>query len=149
MTSPKLYNLQITEKQARYITFALDVLQRVQIGQWREIVDWLPLQKPIDYTELHKDQKIIGEILSKHMIEHIDGGCSSLGIGHPELHESNSILYDLYKVITRELALERLLDEGKIPHKNVPRNDLPITVDFDEVRRWGNEKLAKIERVNA
>lgn len=142
-----LYTLTITEKQAQYITYALDVLQRVQIGQWREIIDWLPLQRPIDYAELHEDQKIIGEILSKHMIDHIDGGASSLGIGHPELHESNSILYDLYKVITHELALNRLIDEGKIPHKNVPRNELPITVDFDIPMKWGNEPLCKIERI--
>lgn len=143
----KTYQLTITEEQARALCFACDVLQRVQLGQWREIVDWLPLKKPIDYEQLHKDTRVIGEILSNHMIDGIDGGASSLGIGHPDLPKENGVLYDLYKVISRELALERLLDEGEIPHKNVSRNQLPWTVDFDEVHRWGDEPLAVMERV--
>lgn len=143
----KKYTLSITESQARAISYACDLLQRVQLGQWREIIDWLPLQKPIDYKELHQDQRIIGSILSKHMIDNIDGGASSLGIGNSNLPENNGVLYDLYKVINRELSMERLVDEGKIPHKNVSRNQLPWTVNFDEIHRWGDEPLAKIERI--
>ncbi|MFO0006449.1 MAG: hypothetical protein ACK559_35540, partial [bacterium] len=85
----KTYNLTITEKQARALVDATDLLQRVQLGQWREIQDNLPLQKPIDYEELHQDMSLIGAILSKHMIDGIDGGASSLGVGHPDLPESN------------------------------------------------------------
>jgi hypothetical protein len=147
MTSPKTYNLQITESQARALLYATDLLQRVQLGQWREIVDWLPLKKPIDYEELHADRRIIGDILSKHMIDGIDGGASSLGIGHPDLPKNNGVLYDLYCVIRRKLAVERAVEEGVIEDKNVSRNQMPITVDFDEVRRWGDEKLAVMERV--
>ena len=143
----KTYTLTITEAQAQALAYACDVLQRVQLGQWREIIDWLPLQKPIDYEELHQDQKIIGSILSKHMIDNIDGQFSSLGIGSSNLPDNNRVLYDLYKVITRELSMERLIDEGKILNKNVPRNQLPWTVNFDEIHRWGNEPLAKIEKV--
>jgi hypothetical protein len=148
MTSNKVYNLQITEAQARALCFATDLLQRVQLGQWREIIDWLPLKKPIDYNELHQDQRIIGEILSKHMIDGIDGGASSLGIGHPDLPQNNGVLYDLYCVIRRKLAIERAVEEGVIEDKNVSRNQMPITVDFDEVYKWGDEKLAVMERVN-
>jgi hypothetical protein len=147
MTSNKVYNLQITESQARALSFACDLLQRVQIGQWREIIDWLPLKKPIDYNELHQDQRIIGEILSKHMIDGIDGGASSLGIGHPDLPQNNGVLYDLYCVIRRKLAIERAVEEGVIEDKNVSRNQMPITVDFDTVYGWGDEKLAIMERV--
>jgi hypothetical protein len=147
MTSSKTYTLQITESQARALLYATDLLQRVQLGQWREIVDWLPLKKPIDYNELHQDQRIIGEILSKHMIDGIDGGASSLGIGHPDLPKNNGVLYDLHCVIRRKLAIERAVEEGVIEDKNVSRNQMPITVDFDEVRRWGDEKLAVMERV--
>jgi hypothetical protein len=148
MTSNKVYNLHITEAQARALCFACDLLQRVQIGQWREIIDWLPLKKPIDYNELHQDQRIIGAILSKHMIDGIDGGASSLGIGHPDLPKNNGVLYDLYCVIRRKLAIERAVEEGVIEDKNVSRNQMPITVDFDEVYGWGDEKLAIMERVN-
>ncbi len=90
----KTYNLTITEKQARALVDATDLLQRVQLGQWREIQDNLPLQKPIDYTEFHQDMKIIGAILSKHMIDGIDGGASSLGVGQRHLTKCKDTLYD-------------------------------------------------------
>ena len=144
----KTYTLTITEKQARALMDATDLLQRVQIGQWREIEDNLPLQKPIDYQELRDDFQIIGAILSKHMIDNIDGGASSLGVGHPELPESNGILYDLHRVIRRKLSVERAVEQGIIENENVSRNKMPITVDFDTIMMWGNEKLATIERVS-
>jgi hypothetical protein len=147
MTSPKTYNLRITESQARALSFACDLLQRVEIGQWREIIDWIPLKKPTDYDQLHKDTRVIGEILSKHMKEDIDGLSSSLGIGHPDLPKNNGVLYDLHCVIRRKLAIERAVEEGIIENENVSRNQMPITVDFDEVYGWGDEKLAVMERV--
>ena len=143
----KTYNLTITEKQARALVDATDLLQRVQLGQWREIQDSLPLQKPIDYEEFHQDMKIIGAILSKHMIGGIDGGASSLGVGHPDLPESNGILYDLHRVIRRKLSVERAVEQGIIENENVSRNEMPITVDFDIPMKWGTEKLATITRI--
>jgi hypothetical protein len=144
----KTYNLTITEKQARALVDATDLLQRVQLGQWREIQDNLPLQKPIDYEELHQDMSLIGAILSKHMIDGIDGGASSLGVGHPDLPESNGILYDLHRVIRRKLSVERAVEQGIIENENVSRNEMPITVDFDIPMKWGTEPLAQIERVS-
>jgi hypothetical protein len=144
----KTYTLTITEKQARALMDATDLLQRVQLGQWREIEDNLPLQKPIDYQELRDDFQIIGAILSKHMIDNIDGGASSLGVGHPDLPESNGILYDLHRVIRRKLSVERAVENGIIENENVSRNEMPITVDFDTIMMWGNEPLAKLERVS-
>jgi hypothetical protein len=146
-TLMKTYTLTITEKQARALMDATDLLQRVQIGQWREIEDNLPLQKPIDYQELRDDFQIIGAILSKHMIDNIDGGASSLGVGHPDLPESNGILYDLHRVIRRKLSVERAVENGIIENENVSRNEMPITVDFDTIMMWGTEKLATMERV--
>lgn len=143
----KLYNLQITEKQAKALMEAIDLLQRVQLGQWKEIEDSLPLKKPIDYSQLHNDMRLIGSILSHHMIDGIDGGASSLGIGHPALPESNSILYDLYCVIRRKLALERAVENGLIENENVHRNEMPITVDYDIPLKWSLEPLATMERV--
>ena len=144
----KTYTLTITEEQARALQYATDVLQRVQLGQWREIVDWLPLQKPIDYDQLHKDRHIIGSILSKHMIGGIDGGASSLGIGHPDLPKNNGVLYDLNCVIRRKLAIDSAVEDGIIENENVSRNDMPITVNFDVPMHWGTEPLAKMERVD-
>jgi hypothetical protein len=147
-TPMKTYTLTITEKQARALMDATDLLQRVQLGQFREIEDNLPLQKPIDYQELRDDFQIIGAILSKHMIDNIDGCSSSLGVGHPELPESNGILYDLHRVIRRKLSVERAVENGIIENENVSRNEMPITVDFDTIMMWGTEPLAKLERVS-
>jgi hypothetical protein len=143
----KTYTLTITESQARALSFACDVLQRVQLGQWEEIVDWLPLKKPTDYTKLHADRRIIGSILSKHMVDGIDGYGSSLGIGHPDLPKNNGVLYDLHCVIRRKLAVEQAVEEDIIENENVSRNQMPITVDFDTPMKWGDEPLAKMERV--
>lgn len=148
MTSSKMYQLTITEAQARALSYACDLLQRVELGQWEEIVDWLPLKKPIDYEQLHEDKRTIGTILAKHLVDDAVSvyGCS-LGIGHPDLPKNNGVLYDLHCVIRRKLAIEQAVEEGIIENENVSRNQMPITVDFDEVRRWGNEPLAKMERV--
>lgn len=143
----KTYTLTITEEQARALQYATDVLQRVQLGQWEEIVDWLPLKKPTDYTKLHEDRRTIGKILSEHMVEQIDGYGSSLGIGHPDLPKNNGVLYDLHQVIRRKLSIERAVEEGIIENENVSRNQMPITVNFDEPMKWGDQPLAKIERV--
>jgi hypothetical protein len=141
------YTITLNQKQMSLIAEALDLLQRVQLGQWREIETSLPLKKPIDYNQLHNDMNLIGAILSNHMLDGIDGGFSSLGIGHPSLPESNGVLYDMYKVIRRKLSMQRLIDEGKIQDENVSRNNLPITVDYDEIYRWSNEPLIQIQKV--
>jgi hypothetical protein len=144
----KTYNLTITEKQAWALQEATDLLQRVQLGQWKEIQDNLPLQKPIDYEEFHQDMRIIGAILSKHMIGGIDGGASSLGIGNKNLPESNGILYDLHCVIRHKLSWERAVEQNVIESEDSERKwPEMMGVNFDPPMKWGTEPLAKIERV--
>ena len=144
----KTYTLTITEKQAWALQEATDLLQRVQLGQWREIEDNLPLQKPIDYEELRNDFKIIGALLSKHMIGNINGYGSSLGIGHKDLPESNGILYDLQCVIRHKLSWERAVEQNIIESEDSPRKwPEMMTVNYDPPMKWGNEPLAKMERV--
>jgi hypothetical protein len=146
--SMKTYTLTITEAQAQALSSACEFLSRIQLGQWREITDWLPLQKPIDYTELHQDEKIIGAILSKHMIENIDGGASSLGIGHPDLPKNNGVLYDLHCVIRKKLAWERAVEQGIIESEDSPRKwPEMMQVCYDDPMKWGDEPLAKMDRV--
>lgn len=144
----KKYTVTLTEKQLRAISDAADLLQRVQLGQWTEIQDNLPLDyKNIDWYGFHKDFDEIGRILSKHMVDGINGINISLGVGNENLPESNSILYDIYKSINHKLAMDKLIDEGKIKNENVSRNELPIFIQYDEVRAWSNEPLPKIERI--
>jgi hypothetical protein len=144
----KTYTLTITEKQARALEDATDLLQRVQLGQWREIEDNLPLKKPVDYEELRADLKIIGALLSKHMVGNIDGYASSLGIGNENLPESNGILYDLHCVIRSKLSWERAVEMGIIESEDSPRKwPEMMTVNYDSPMKWGDEPLAKMERV--
>lgn len=144
----KTYTLTITEEQARALQYATDLLQRVQLGQWDEIVDWLPLETPIDYNQLHKDKRLIGEILSHHMKYGFNGMNSSLGIGHQDLPKNNGILYDLHCVIRRKLAWERAVEEGVIESENSPRKwPEMMQVCYDDPMKWGNEPLAKMERI--
>lgn len=141
------YTITLNEEQMRLIAEALDLKQRIQLGQVREIETSLPLKKPIDYEKLHSDLNLIGAILSNHMIAGVDGISSSLGIGNKNLPNSNLVLYDMYKVIRRKISMQRLLDEGKIQDENVSRNDLPITVDYDTIYQWGDEPLIQIQKV--
>lgn len=144
----KTYTLTITEKQAKALVDATDLLQRVQLGQWREIEDNLPLKKPIDYEQFHNHMQLIGSILSNHLLDNIDGYASSLGIGHPELPESNGILYDLHCVIRNKLAWERAVEQGIIESEDSERKwPEMMTVDYDPPMKWGNEPLAKMERI--
>ena len=116
-TEPKVYTLQITEKQVQALKKATDLLMRVQLGQWREITDHLPLKQPIDYAELHQHLDLIGRILSVYLIDSIDGYGSSLGVGHKKLPESNSILYDLYCVLRRNSPLSEQLKAVRLKMK--------------------------------
>ncbi len=144
----KTYTLTLTEKQVHALMEATDLLQRVQLGQWREIEDNLPLKKPIDYEELHKDFKLIGSILSKHMISGVDGYQGSLGIGHKDLPESNGILRDLHCVIRHKLSWERAVENGVIDNEDSPRKwPEMMTVNYDPPMKWGTEPLAKMEKV--
>jgi hypothetical protein len=144
----KTYTLTITEKQAQAIQEATDLLQRVQLGQWREIEDYLPLRYPVDYTNLHEDMRLIGQILSRYMVDGIDGGASSLGIGHPSLPENNGILYDLHCVIRHKLSWERAVEQGVVESEDSERKwPEMMTVNYDPPMKWGDEPLAKMERV--
>jgi len=144
----KLYNLQLTEKQLLLLAEAANLMQRVQLGQWREIEDNLPLQRPIDYEQLHKDFIVIGEILSSHLIDGIDGRFSSLGIGSNNLPKSNSILYDLRTTIEHKVSWERAVEQGIIESESSPRKwPEMMTVNFDPPMKWSDEPLPKITRI--
>ena len=144
----KTYTLTITEEQARALQYATDLLQRVQLGQWEEIVDWLPLKRPTDYTQLHEDTRTIGNILCQHMVDEIDCPQVSLGVGHPDLPKSNGVLYDLHCVIRKKLAWEYAVEQGIIENEDSPRKwPEMMQVCYDDPMKWGDQPLAKMERV--
>lgn len=145
----KTYTLTLTEKQLQAISDAADCFQRIQLGQWREAVDNLPINwKKVDYSEYHNDIDEIGRILSKYMIDNINGTNSSLGVGNEKLPESNSILYEIHRVIRHKLSWERAVEEGIVKSEESPRDwSKMMTVNYDSPMKYSNEPLPKIERI--
>jgi hypothetical protein len=144
----KTYTLTITEKQARALMDACELLSRIQGGQIREAFDYLPLKKDIDWSVYHEIQDELIRRMPEILEGGIDGWSSSFGVGHPELPESHDIAWDLYQVIRHKLSWERAVDDGVIESENSPRKwSEMMGVSFDPPMRFGSEKLAKIERV--
>jgi hypothetical protein len=144
----KKYSVELTEKQVKALINATDLMQRIELGQFREIETHLPLQKPVDWSSLHEDFRLIGSILSKHMIDGIDGGSSSLGIGHPSLPETNSILYDIHCVLRNKLSWEDAVEKGVIENENSPRK-FPEMMQtwYDTPMKYSTEDLPVIKRI--
>lgn len=144
----KTYKLTIDEDQARCIQNATELLSRVMGGQWNEMMDWLPLKKDIDWSEYHNDMDIIAAILSKHMKDGIDGRSASFGVGCRHLHKYHDIAWDLHQVLRHKMSWEYAVEQGYVESEDSPRNwKEMMTVNYDEPMKWGESKLAKIERV--
>lgn len=142
----KKYNLELTEKQLHAVLEATDLLQRIQLGQWTEIEKSLPLAESISYEDI----QLIGEILSKYMLYGFNGIGSCLGIGNSSLPNNNGILYDLYCVIRHKLSWESAVEKGIIENENSERKwPEMIGVSYDSPMKWGDEPLAKIERIES
>ena len=146
----KTYTLTITEEQAKVIEHSTELLSRIMGGQWREVLDWLPLQKEIDWEEYHNDVNIMTAILSKHMIDGIDGWSSSFGVGSSKVHRYHDIAWDLHQVVRHKLSWEGAVERGVIENEDSPRNWTEMmTVNCDTPIKFGPEPLAKMERIDS
>lgn len=145
----KKYTVTLTEKQLRAISDAADLQQRLQLGQYREIENSLPIDyKTVNWEEFHEDMKEIGRLLSKHMIGDVDGTFCTLGVGNENLPESNSILYEIHRVIRHKLSWEKAVEDGIVESEESPRNwSKMMTVNFDEPMKYSDQPLPKIERI--
>ena len=145
----KMYQITLSEKQLRAICEATDLQQRVQLGQWQEIRDHLPLDyKNIDWSRFHDDMDEIGRILSKYMIYGFNGTNSSLGVGNEKLPESNSILYEIHRCIRHKLSWEKAVEDGIVESEDSPRKfPQMMTVDYDEPMKYSEEKFIQIQRI--
>lgn len=143
----KEYTLQITERQARLLSWACDRIARLIEGQ-----DWT-------YQELMEEawEKRCKKATGNSMDKEWDGGwyemrneaeriCKEIklrfwGLDSNTLNgihydDSADILWDIHQVIRHQLWLDR--PEGEKSH---------MTVDADEPMRVGNEPLIKIEKL--
>jgi hypothetical protein len=143
----KTYTLTITEKQARALMDACELLSRIQGGQVREVFEYLPLKKGVDWEVYHQIQDELTKRMPEILKDGIDGWSSSFGVGHPELPESHDISWDLYQVIRYEISTQQAIDDGIIQKKGERDFSKMMTVNCDPPMRFGSEKLAKMERV--
>lgn len=133
------YTMTVTENQARLITQAMDLLSRIQIGQWYEFIDWLPPTKEFCRHSLREQlQPVMSEHFRKTKPEGcqyaIDGWGRHYGIHSPFVPDTARVAWDLKKVIEYRLAWDRNPEGG-------------FTVDFDGPQHVGEEPLAIIKRV--
>ena len=145
----KKYTLTITEKQARALMDACELLSRIQGGQVREVFDKLPLRKDMDWGVYHEIQDELTKRMPEILKDGIDGWSSSFGVGHPELPETHDIAWDLYQVLRHQLSWDYAIERGWVEDLNSPRDwSNMIGCSWDTPMRWGNCPLAKMERVN-
>ena len=130
------YTITVTENQARLIAQALDLVSRLQMGQWSEFIDWLPHQRQFCRHNLREQiQPIMSEHFRKTKPEGcqyaIDGWGGHYGVYSEFIPDTARVAWDLQKVIEHRLAWDRQPEGG-------------FTVDFDGPRHVGGEPLAKI-----
>lgn len=133
------YTLTVNENQAMLIAQALELVSRIQIGQWHEFIDWLPQQHLFCRHNLReKLQPVMAEHFRKARPEGcqypIDGWGSHYGIYSDFVRDTARAAWDLQKTIQHRLAWDRNPEGG-------------FTVDFDKPAHAGKEPLATIVRV--
>lgn len=133
------YTMTITENQARLIAQAIELVSRIQIGQWYEFIDWLPQQHLFCGHNLREQlQPVMSEHFRKTKPEGcqyaIDGWGRHYGIYSEFVRDTARVAWDLQKVIQHRLAWDRNPEGG-------------FTVDFDGPHHVGEEPLAIIKRV--
>lgn len=147
MTQEHIYNLQLTEKQARLLSYACDRLSRIICGQ-----DWT-FQEFMEEAWEKRCKETTGEMMD----DEWDGGwhnmrqeaeeiCKKIkkrfwgceanamyGIGYDDTAD---ILFDIHQCIRHQLWLDK--PESHKSH---------ITVDSDTPMRVGSEPLALISKI--
>lgn len=141
------YTLKLTKKQLEVIQEATDLLTRIQLGQWDEIIRHLPLAKDIDHNTLYNDKRLIAQILSNHMADGMDGLFSSYGVGNHALPEENGIALDLFQAIRHKLSWEQAVKDGIVATEDAERQwPQMMAVTYDPPMKWSKEPLPVIER---
>lgn len=144
MEQERIYNLQLTEKQARILSYACDRLSRIICGQdrtYQEFMEeaWEKRCKEATGEMMHKEwdggwhaMRHEAEFLCKQIKKRFWGLESNAMYG-VNYDDTSDILFDLHQVIRKQLWL----DGDRKFHG----------VDSDTPMRFGSEPLAVIERI--
>lgn len=145
--SKHVYQLELTERQARILSYACDQFSRLICGQ-----DW-------SYQELFEAawEKRCKEATGNMMDKEFEGGwyemradaeaickqakkrfwgCEANSMYGVNYDDTADILFDLHQILRHQLWLDRPEDQKS-----------HITVDADEAMQYGDEPLAKIKRI--
>ena len=138
----RTYTITVTERQARIISNACELMARIGIGQWQEFLNYLPGANKMNWNDMREELLPIMERHLKPAVG-INGWNSSLGVGSEKSAPDTDEAFDLSAVIRHRLAWDRAVDNGITD--GVTRNwDVMMAVDYDDVMHWGKEPLAEI-----
>lgn len=139
------YTLTMTKKQAEVVSLACEVFARLETGQFKMVLEYLPLDQFLP-EGWHDDMAEIGRILQRHMIGQIDGHFSSLGIAHHKTGREAKIAWDIHQVVRHRLAWDRAVKKGVVESPDSPRKwPEMIGACYDEPLQVAQEPLAKID----
>ena len=130
-----MYELSISEKQAQVLSRALEIFAR--LGE-------LPLE--VDKRGWHETLEEIGELLSCHTKNNVDGYRSSWSIHASQVSKDSQIAFDLHQVVRYRLAWDKAIADGIAKDEHSPRAGKTFLVNFDEPFPVGIEPLAIIKK---
>jgi hypothetical protein len=136
--------ISVSSTQAKIIRDALQIYFRLGIGQFRPALDKLP--KPTEFNpDWHDDMGTIGKILSKHMIDNIDGWQRHLGISSDKVDTSAKIACDMYQAIKYWLAWDTAITDGIVKSMDDERVwDKMQSNIYDKPFKIADEPMAEI-----
>lgn len=139
----KVYNIEVNEEQLRILIQATDLLSRIGMGQWQEIIGYLPLD---EYGFPYSAIEEINWILSKYTKNNVNGYHSSIGINNTK--ENIKISHDLYQVLRYRSSWDYAI-ENSLTNLDGTRNWANmLQVQYDEPMKCSEiTPLAKIEQI--
>ena len=141
----RTYTITVTERQARIISNACELMARIGIGQWPKFLNYLPGANRMNWNDMREE---LLPVMGRHLTPFvgIDGWYSSLGGGSDKSAPDTDEAFDLNAVIRHRLAWDRAMDNG-ITDGTTRNWPVMIGVDYDDPMHWGKEPLARIEAV--
>lgn len=145
--SEHVYQLEITEKQAKMLSYTCDQFARLICGQdwsYRDLFEaaWEKRCKEATGNMIDKEfeggwyeMRAKAEEICKH-IKKVFWSCEANAMYGVNYDDTADILFDINQVLRHQLWLDR-------PDEQKSR----FTVDSDEARQYGSEPLAKIKKI--
>mgnify|MGYP006270140011 CR=1 FL=1 len=142
--SDTMYTIQVNEEQLNAISESCEFLARISIGQWREVLDYLPVKKsPLDsFVNQHwsyEDEKLLQELFEKYGV--ISKGISS----GTDLAQTS---YDIHQAIRHKISWKNAVKQGLVPSEDSKRDfSTMFGVNYDDPLKISKNKLPIIKEI--